>query len=208
MPMVSSAVEEGRFFATPEAWRRWLEKNHAKHDELWVGFHKRGTGKKSITWPEAVDEALCYGWIDGLRKSIDAEAYRIRFTPRKATSTWSSVNVRRIAELEKLGKMTDAGRAAFAKRREAKTGIYGHERTKAAELEPGWQARLEKDKKAWTYFQGEAPWYRRIAYHWVMSAKKEETRLRRFEQLLADSSKQQRIGPIRQGKPGGTSERA
>ena len=196
--------EDVRFFATPEAWRSWLERNHADRAEVWVGFHKRGTGNKSITWPEAVDEALCYGWIDGIRKSIDDAAYRVRFTPRKSASTWSAVNVARVTDLTNAGRMTEAGLAAFGERREDKTGIYGHERRTPATLEPAWQARFEKNKKAWGFFQSQAPWYQRISYHWVMSAKKEETRLRRFEQLLDASANERRLGPVEDTRGGGT----
>jgi uncharacterized protein YdeI (YjbR/CyaY-like superfamily) len=191
-----------RFFARPDLWRRWLERYHVSATELWVGFRKRASKKASITWPEAVDEALCFGWIDGLRKSVDAEAYKIRFTPRKASSTWSAVNVARVAELTKLGKMTEAGLVAFAKRKADKTGIYSHERPKAAELEPSMQSRFEKNKLAWTYFQARPPWYRRAAFHWVMSAKRDETRERRFEKLLEDSSEGRPIGPLT--RPGAT----
>lgn len=187
-------VDDVLFFPNPAAWRRWLARNHVTAKEQWVGFYKTHTGKPSITWPESVDEALCYGWIDGLRKSIDETAYKIRFTPRKPTSIWSAVNIARVDELTKLGRMAAAGLAAFAKRKHEKSGVYGYERKKDAELEPAWQLRFERNKKAWTWFSTQAPWYRRIAYHWVMSAKKEETRLRRFEQLLSDSSKGERIG--------------
>lgn len=188
---------EATFFSTPADWRRWLLKHHAAAAELWVGFHKTKSGKPSITWPESVDEALCFGWIDGLRMGIDETSYRIRFTPRKATSIWSNVNVRRVAELEAAGRMTDAGRAAFARRKDSKSGVYGHERAAPATLPPAWQARFEKKTKAWAFFEAEAPSYRRVAYHWVMSAKQEATRERRFEQLVADSAAGQRVKPLR-----------
>jgi uncharacterized protein YdeI (YjbR/CyaY-like superfamily) len=185
------------FFTKPAAWRAWLEKNHGRKTELWVGFHKTSTGKPSITWKESVDEALCFGWIDGLRQGIDDASYRIRFTPRKATSIWSKLNIARVAELEAEGRMTDAGRAAFANRKEAKSGVYSFERDKPAELPVEWQSRFEKKKKAWTFFSSQAPSYRRVAYHWVMSAKRDPTRLRRFEQLLADSDAALRVKPLR-----------
>jgi uncharacterized protein YdeI (YjbR/CyaY-like superfamily) len=188
------------FFAKPSAWRAWLRKNHAKATELWVGFHKTRTGKPSLTWKESVDEALCFGWIDGLRQGIDDGSYRIRFTPRKATSIWSKANIARVAELEAEGRMTEAGRAAFAKRKEAKSGVYSFERESPAELPPEWQSRFEKKKKAWSFFSAQAPSYRRVAYHWVTSAKQEATRLRRFELLLADSEAGLRVGPHRPTK--------
>jgi uncharacterized protein YdeI (YjbR/CyaY-like superfamily) len=182
----SANKEEVTFFATPAAWRRWLERHHATASELWVGFHKRHTNTKSITWPESVDEALCFGWIDGRRQSIDDTAYKIRFTPRKPTSMWSAVNVARVRELTKETRMQPAGHAAFAKRTPEKTGVYAFERTKDAKLTPEWQRRFEKNAKAWSYWKSKPPWYQRTALHWVVSAKKEETRLRRFEQLLLD----------------------
>src|SRR5438105_9746878 len=116
-----------RFFRTPAQWRSWLERHHASKDELWVGFYKKGSGRPSITWPQSVDEALCFGWIDGIRKSVDADSYMIRFTPRRPGSTWSAVNIRRVAELAKLGLMGEAGRTAFGRRTAAKSGIYAYE---------------------------------------------------------------------------------
>lgn len=188
---------EATFFDKPSAWRKWLEKHHATETELWVGFWKAGTKKPSITWKESVDEALCFGWIDGRRQGIDAESYRIRFTPRKATSIWSKINVARVAELEAEGRMRDAGRAAFAKRKEAKSGVYSFERESPAELPPAWLKRFKAAKAAWTWFSGQAPSYQRVAFHWVVSAKQEETRSRRFEELLADSANELRVKPLR-----------
>lgn len=171
-------------------------KNHAKATELWVGYYKMSSKRPSITWPESVDEALCFGWIDGLRKSIDEESYKIRFTPRKKTSIWSAVNVARVAELEKLGKMTEAGRVAFSHRRDDRTGIYGHDRKTEAALPATWQAKLEKDRVAWAWFSARAPSYRRTAIHWVMSAKQEATRERRFEELLSASRRGTTVKPL------------
>ena len=184
------------FFPTPAVWRRWLARYHDRKTELWVGFYKTKSGKPSITWPESVDEALCFGWIDGLRKSIDETAYKIRFTPRKPTSIWSAVNTKRVAELTEQGKMEPAGLAAFGKRTEAKSGVYSFERAAPAELTSELQRRFEKNAKAWTWFQTQAPWYRRTAIHLVMSAKKEETRLRRFEELLRVSALGERLGQL------------
>jgi uncharacterized protein YdeI (YjbR/CyaY-like superfamily) len=193
---VSTDEPKPKFFATPELWRAWLEKNHTSKTELWVGYYKTSTGKKSITWPQSVDEALCFGWIDGLRKSIDDDAYKIRFTPRKKTSIWSAVNVKRIAVLTEEGRMTEAGLTAFGHRKENKTGIYGHDRKEEAKLPSEWQSRFEKNKRAWTWFSARAPSYRRIAIHWVMSAVKEETRERRFQELVRCSEQETTIGPL------------
>ncbi len=192
----SSVPARPRFFATPAAFRAWLEKNHASTTELLVGFHKRDSGKPSITWPESVDEALCFGWIDGKRQGLDETSYTIRFTPRKATSIWSAINVAKIAALTKAGKMHEAGHAAFAKRTEARTGVYSFERAEAAVLPPAQAKQLAANKQASTFWQAQPPWYRRAAIHWVISAKQEATRERRFAQLLADSAAGRTIPPL------------
>ena len=175
------------FFATPADFRAWLEKNHSTHPELSVGFYKRDSGRPSITWPESVDAALCYGWIDGVRNSIDAIRYRIRFTPRKATSTWSAINVKRVAELTKLGLMHSAGIKAFEARRGDKTGIYAYEQRKTAMLSPAYQKQFRANKKAWAFFQSQPPWYQRTATYRVTSAKQEATRQKRLAELIRDS---------------------
>jgi uncharacterized protein YdeI (YjbR/CyaY-like superfamily) len=175
------------FFATPADFRAWLEKNHSTHHELSVGFYKRDSGRPSITWPESVDAALCYGWIDGVRNSIDAMSYRIRFTPRKATSTWSAINVKRVAELTKLGLMHSAGIKAFEARRGDKTGIYAYEQRKTAMLPPAYQKQFRANKKAWAFFQSQPPWYKRTATYRVTSAKQEATRQKRLAELIRDS---------------------
>lgn len=184
------------FFATPADLRAWFERNHDRAAELSVGYYKKGTGKPSITWPESVDEALCFGWIDGVRHSLGDEAYMIRFTPRRARSIWSAINVARVAELERLGRMTPAGRRAFAARTPERTGVYSFERTQAAELPAGDARRLRANRAAATFLDGQPPWYRRTAIHWVMSAKREETRARRLEALIRDSAAGRRIGPL------------
>lgn len=181
------------FFATPADFRAWLEKNHRVATELIVGFYKKGSGRPSITWPESVDEALCFGWIDGVRRSHGDEAYTVRFTPRKPTSIWSAVNVARVKALTEEGRMTPAGEAAFAKRREDRTAIYGHERAQPAELDPTMLARFRAHPEAWTWFQAQAPSYQRITLHWIMNGKKEETRERRFEQVLTASLDRRRL---------------
>ena len=183
------------YFAGPEAFRAWLEEHHAGETEVLVGFHKRGTGRPSMTWPESVDEALCFGWIDGVRRRVDDERYTIRFTPRKAKSTWSAVNIDRVAELEKLARMRPAGRAAFALREEARSRIYAYER-KNAELPPELAAKLRANRKAWAFFSAQAPWYQRTSAHWVVSAKKEETRVRRFTELVDCCAAGKSISPL------------
>ena len=183
------------FFATPAAFRKWLEKHHDKEKELLVGFYKRDSGKPSITWPESVDAALSFGWIDGVRKRIDGESYTIRFTPRRRGSIWSAVNIKRVAELEKLGLMTDAGRRAFEARDEKKSAIYAYEKA-PQEFPATMLKRFQANKKAWKWFSEQAPWYRRVTTHWVVSAKKEETRERRLETLIEDSANERKIRGI------------
>jgi uncharacterized protein YdeI (YjbR/CyaY-like superfamily) len=185
------------FFATPDEWRQWLARHHATAGELWVGFYKRGTARPSLTWPESVDQALCYGWIDGVRKSLGPESYVIRFTPRRAGSTWSKVNLARIEELEALGLMQPAGRTAHAARTTAKSGIYAYEQRAEARLSPEQERSFRRNRKAWSYFQAEAPWYRRNATYWVVSAKREETRAKRLTTLIADSAAGRRIKHLR-----------
>jgi uncharacterized protein YdeI (YjbR/CyaY-like superfamily) len=185
------------FFATPEKFRTWLRKNHAKESELWVGFHKKDSGRPSMTWPQSVDEALCVGWIDGLRKKVDESSYMIRFTPRKKTSTWSEVNIGRIAELTRAQRMLPAGMAAFENRIEAKSGIYAYEQRKTAALDPAAERQFRANAKAWKNFQAQPPWYRTTATWLVVSAKRPETRQKRLEILIADSEAQRRIRELR-----------
>jgi uncharacterized protein YdeI (YjbR/CyaY-like superfamily) len=159
-----------------------------------------GSGRKSVTWPQAVDEALCFGWIDGVRRSIDEHAYKIRFTPRKPTSTWSRVNVARVAELTKQGRMHAAGLAAFAARKDAKTGTYTYEQSDPAELPAAWAVQLQRNAKARAFFEAQPPWYRRTSIRWVMAAKQEATRVRRFETLLKDCAAGRTIKPLTRPK--------
>jgi uncharacterized protein YdeI (YjbR/CyaY-like superfamily) len=184
------------FFKSPLAFREWLEKNHLKAKELPVGFYKKGSGKPSITWPESVDEALCFGWIDGVRKSIDETSYTIRFTPRRAQSIWSAINIKRASELSDGGAMRPAGLRAFEARQESKSGIYAYEQRAAAKLCDADERQFQADAAAWKYFQAQAPWYRRTATWWVVSAKKEETRLRRLGILIESSAQGRSIGPL------------
>ena len=188
-----TAAPQPTFFPAPADLRRWLEKNHAKAAELWVGFHKKGSGRPSITWPEGVDEALCFGWIDGVRYRVDEISYRIRFTPRKAKSVWSNVNVKRVAALKRLRRMEPAGLAAFAKADLKKSGIYAYERSNAT-LGAAYERRFKANRKAWTFFEAQAPWYQRTLTYWVVSAKQEETRQRRLALLIADSEAGRRMG--------------
>ena len=190
---VKTLPTEIRFFATPEDFRKWLKAHHENARELWVGFYKKGSGRPSITWPESVNEALCVGWIDGLRKTIDAESYRIRFTPRKTTSNWSAVNIGRVRELTSLGRMRPAGLKAFELRTEEKSGIYAYENRKSAALGEAAEKRFRSRPKAWAFFQKQPAGYRKIATWWVISAKKEETRQQRLEKLIAQSEAGRRL---------------
>lgn len=182
-----------RFFATPALFRAWLEKNHAKVDELLVGYYKKDSGKPSITWPESVDEALCYGWIDGVRRSLGAEAYTIRFTPRRRNSIWSAVNIKRVAELTSLKRMRKAGLDAFARRTDRKSGIYAYEQKHLAVFTPEQQKLLDGSAKARAFWDTLPPGYRRTIVFWATDAKKPETRLKRMQQLVAKLAKGVRV---------------
>ncbi len=188
------------YFATPGAWHRWLAKHHATERELWVGFRKKGSGRPSITWPESVDEALCYGWIDGIRRTIDAESYVIRFTPRRPGSNWSATNTRRAEELIAEKRMQPAGLRAFEGRDPAKSGVYSFEQRQDAKLSAEAERKFKANRAAWSFFQSQPPGYRKIATFWVVSAKREETRERRLETLVRDSAAGLRIGLLR--RPG------
>ena len=183
------------FFASPAAFRKWLEKHHGKATELLVGFYKKDSGRPSITWPESVDQALCFGWIDGVRRRIDDVSYSIRFTPRKSISTWSAINIGRVAELTKLGLMQPAGLRAYAQRREDKSAIYAYENA-VRTLAPADEKRFRANRKAWAYFTAQAPSYRRVCIYWVTSAKKDETRERRLATLIDDSAHGRRVGAV------------
>ena len=187
---------EPLFFKTPAEFRAWLEDHHKTMAELLVGFHKTGSGKQSMTWPESVDQALCYGWIDGIRRSVGEESYSIRFTPRKSKSTWSAVNIRKIAELTEAGLMKPAGIAAFQKREESNSVIYSHENPNVM-LDPAFEREFMKNKDAWAFFNAQAPSYRRIAIFLVMKGKAEATRKRNLVQLIDDSAKGLRLKQLR-----------
>jgi uncharacterized protein YdeI (YjbR/CyaY-like superfamily) len=189
-------MSEPIFFESPEEFYAWLEENHETADEVYVGFHKQHTGKRAMTWSESVDQALCFGWIDGRANKIDDDRYMQRFTPRRPGSNWSKVNVEKVAKLKEAGLMRPAGLAAFDKRSEEKTGVYSFEGEKA-ELPPEYEQRLRANPAAAEYFAKKPPWYRRTATHWVLSAKREETRLRRLAQLIEDSAAGLDIKPLR-----------
>jgi uncharacterized protein YdeI (YjbR/CyaY-like superfamily) len=190
-------VEEARRDAglTADEFRAWLEENHETASELEVVFYKKGSDKPSMSWSESVDEALCFGWIDGVRRGRDEESYTIRFTPRKPKSNWSKINVEKVAKLKEAGLMRPAGLAAFQRRSDDKTGVYSFENK--TELAPEYDAQLRSNKAASDYFESRPPWYRRTAIHLVMSAKREETRLRRLAQLIEDSAAGRDIKQLR-----------
>ncbi|MDP9365258.1 MAG: YdeI/OmpD-associated family protein [Chloroflexota bacterium] len=183
------------FFATPDAFRAWLEAHQETATALWVGFHKKGSGRPSITWPETVDEALCVGWIDGVRKGIDEASYAIRFTPRKPGSTWSAVNIARVAELTALGRMLPAGLAAFEARSPERSATYAYEQATVA-LDAAAERAFRANPDAWTFFQAQPPSYRKAATWWVASAKKEETRRKRLAALIDDSAHGRTVPPF------------
>lgn len=187
---------EPTFFPTPAAFRRWLMQHHRTATELWVGFYKKGSGRPSITWPESVDEALCFGWIDGIRKSLDAGSYVIRFTPRRKGSIWSTVNVRKVEALIREKRMQPAGLAVWEARNPERSGLYSFER-EAASMTPAETKQFKASKAAWTFWEAQPPGYRKTATHWLVSAKREETRAKRLATLIADSAAGLRIAPLR-----------
>lgn len=195
---------EAIFFDSSAGFRAWLDANHEGASEVLVGFQKRHTERPSLTWSESVDQALCFGWIDGVRRSIDGDAYTIRFTPRKPGSTWSAVNMRKVEELSKAGLMRPAGMRAFEARSEEKSAIYSYERRHTAALDEEGEGRFRSNEKAWRFFECQARWYRQTAIYWVMSAKQEATRERRLTMLIEESEGERRLGPLdRTRLPGG-----
>jgi len=183
-----------KIFSSSAEFREWLETNHGRAPELWLGFYNKRTDKKSITYREALDEALCFGWIDGVRKSINAITFKQRFTPRKPKSYWSSVNITRVGELAKLGRMASSGIKAF-ERRTSDSGKYSFE-SRAKKLPPAYERQFKATPGAWKFFQAQAPWYQRTSSFWVLSAKQEETRQRRLATLIRDSEKGRRLGML------------
>jgi uncharacterized protein YdeI (YjbR/CyaY-like superfamily) len=177
------------YFATPEEFRAWLGEHHETAGELWVGFYKRGSGVPSMTWPEAVDEALCVGWIDAVRKSIDHQRYMIRFTHRRSRSIWSSVNVARVEALTAEGRMQPAGLRAFTDRKEERSGIYSHERSEFPELAPEDERIFRENAAAWDFFQSRPGSYRKAAIWSILSAKRDETQRKRLAELIDCSAR-------------------
>jgi uncharacterized protein YdeI (YjbR/CyaY-like superfamily) len=190
--VLPSPTPKPRFFATPEWFRAWLQKNHDQATELWVGFHRKASGQPGITWPEAVDQALCFGWIDGIRKRIDDTSYMNRFTPRRPTSTWSEVNVRRAMELIEQGLMAPAGLRAFEARRDNRVGMYSYEQ-RPQDLPAKYAKRFRADAAAWKAWRTMPPSYRKAATWWVISAKRDETRERRLATLIETTARGERI---------------
>ncbi len=184
------------YFKSQPEFRKWLEKNHDKTSEAWVGFHKKSSKKTNISYSEALDEALCYGWIDGIRKSVDEFSYTIRFTPRKPQSSWSAVNVKRFNKLSELRLIRPSGHKAFQESDQKKTVKYSEER-KGARLDAAFEKKFKANKAAWEFFTSQAPWYQRTSTFWVMSAKQEETRLKRLTILINDSENNRRLGLLR-----------
>ena len=181
-----------KFFSTPAEFREWLQENYHTETELVVGFYKVNTKKPSITWSESVDEALCFGWIDGVRKSIDEESYSIRFTPRNPKSNWSAVNIKKMEEMIRQGKMTPAGLAVFEKRSEVRSGMYSYE-NRPEKLDAELEARFQEKPEAWEFFTAQPPWYQRVMIYWVMSAKQEPTRMGRLNKLIGFCALKERV---------------
>ena len=177
------ALSEPLFFARPKDFRAWLKVHHQIRTELWVGFYKKASAKRSLTWPESIDEALCFGWIDGIRKSLDSLSYVIRFSPRQKRSVWSEINMKRVEVLLAEGRMAAAGLRAFQARRKNRSGMYSYEQRLDRLPEP-YQGKLKKAKAAWTFFQSQPPSYRKQVSWWVISAKKEETRQKRLQRAI------------------------
>ena len=194
--MAAKPDPEPIFFESPEEFYAWLEEHHATATEVYVGYWKKHTGKASLTWSQAVDQALCFGWIDTRVHRIDDDRHMQRFTPRKPGSNWSKVNVEKMKRLTDAGLVKPAGLAAFEKRREDRTGVYSFERKEEARLEPEQEERFRANPAAWEFFESQAPWYRRTAIHLVISAKKPETRERRLNQLIEDSAAGRRLNQL------------
>ena len=200
-----SMETEPLFFPSTAEFRRWLEQHHDHATEIFVGYFKTGSGKKSITWSESVDEALCFGWIDGVRNSIDHESYRIRFTPRKPSSTWSNINIREVEELIRTGRMNQAGLAAYNMRKEHLTGTYAYENDTYA-LPENLGQKFRENQKAWDYFMASPPSYRKTALKWVMSAKQETTIVKRFQELVRDCESGRKIKQLSYGRSAAASK--
>ncbi|MFT7776585.1 YdeI/OmpD-associated family protein [Roseateles sp.] len=186
-------MAEPQYFASPEDFRTWLARHASTATELVVGFHKVGSGVPSMTWPQSVDEALCVGWIDGVRKRVDELRYQIRFTPRRHTSIWSRINIDRVAQLTAEGRMQPAGLAAFEKRTDRRSIVYSYEHEGEVALPPELEKRFKRQRKAWAWFQAQPPGWRRQMLRRVLSAKQEATRDRRLELLMAAAAEGRRL---------------
>ena len=184
---------DAQFFNSPAEFRAWLEQHHESATEVWVGYYKKATGKPTMTWSQAVDEALCFGWIDGKLQRIDDKRHRQRFTPRRPTSNWSAVNIAKVAELRSQGRMRPAGEAAFAARREDRSAVYSYERRHEAKFDDEQEAALRGNAAAWAWFNDQAPSYRTMATFWVVSAKRPDTRARRLATLIECSAEKRRV---------------
>lgn len=190
------------FFKNTESLRKWFEENYLQEKELLVGYYKTATKKETITWSESVDEALCFGWIDGVRRSLDAESYSIRFTPRKPGSNWSAVNIEKAENLIRLGKMTEAGLAAYSRRKDSKSRVYSYETAKEFHLPQEMADTFMKNTVAWEYFKTQSPSYRKITIRWVLSAKQDVTQWKRLDELIASSASEEWIKGMRWGRKG------
>lgn len=182
-----------KFFPNTQAFRKWFEVNASSAAELLVGYYKVATGKPSMSWSESVDEALCFGWIDGVRRRIDVEAYQIRFTPRRPTSIWSAINIAKVEKLRAEGRMRPAGEAAFQHRREARSELYAYEQEALAELSVDELREFQRNKQAWRFFENSPPSHKQVVLHWICGAKKPETPYRRFTKLLEACAAGQRL---------------
>jgi uncharacterized protein YdeI (YjbR/CyaY-like superfamily) len=189
-------TDEAIFFSTPAELRAWLEEHHERASELWVGYYKKATGRRSLTWSEVVDEALCFGWIDGKAQRIDEDRYRQRLTPRRPNSNWSAVNIAKVERLRAEGRMAPAGEAAFAARSEDRPAAYSYERRHEAAFDEEQVATFRANPSAWEWFSGQAPSYRTLATFWVVSAKRPGTRRRRLETLIECSAEERRVPPL------------
>lgn len=180
------------FFSNPSEFRQWLTDNHLKETELYVGFYKVGSGKPSMTWSQSVDQALCFGWIDGVRKSLGPDSYCNRFTPRRPTSNWSEVNIQKVKELTEQGLMQPAGLEAYSKRKEKKSGVYSFE-NEPTELPVYFSNKFKANQTAWEFFSTQAPSYQKTIAHWILSAKQEKTQMARLDKTIVESEKQRRL---------------
>lgn len=194
MPATKKARAKPTFFKTPAEFRAWLRKNHKTAAELFVGYYRKSSGKPSLTWQESVDEALCFGWIDGVRHSQGDDAYSNRFTPRRSGSNWSAINIKRVEELTREGRMQPAGLEAFSRRTEAKSRVYTYEQKDLPRFEPQLEKQFKANKKAWEFFQTLPPYYRKGETRWVCSAKADETKLRRLAKVIEACEQQRRRG--------------